>query len=393
MAISAKMEAMIENASWVRRMFEEGNRLKARYGADKVYDFSLGNPVSEPPPQFRDALRRAVDDPRPGRHRYMNNAGFTSVRGAVAKALSAAHGLEVLAQDVIMTCGAAGGLNVCLKALLDPGDEVIVPSPYFVEYGFYCDNHGGRLVPVPTRKNFSLDLAGIRAALGARTKAVLINSPNNPTGQVYSERQLGGLAELLEAASKKYLRTIYLLSDEPYRKLVFAPTRVPSVFAHYPNSLIAYSWSKELCVPGERIGYVAVNPRCQEKELLAAALTLANRVLGFVNAPALMQRTVAALTSFRPDLRELRSGRDLLCGALAEAGYELIRPKGGFYVFPRSPLPDDVEFCRRLARSRILCVPGRAFGAPGHFRIAFCVERETIERALPQFAKAFKARG
>ncbi len=388
MAISARMEAMIEGASWVRRMFEEGMRLKARFGAAGVYDFSLGNPVSEPPPEFKEALRKLLDEPRPGRHRYMSNAGFPSVRQAVAKALSAEHGLAVEAGDVIMTCGAAGGLNVCLKALLDPEDEVVVPSPYFVEYGFYCENHGGRLVPAATRKDFSLDLSAIEAALSPRTKAVLINSPHNPTGQVYGAREIKALASLLAAASKKYLRTIYLLSDEPYRRLVFGRTRVPSVFAAYPNSLIAYSWSKELSIPGERIGYVAVNPCCQEKELLTSALTLANRVLGFVNAPALMQRAVAVLAGFKPDLRGLRANRDRLCRGLAEAGYELLTPKGGFYVFPRSPQPDDVAFCRRLARQRVLAVPGKGFGAPGYFRLAFCVEPATIEGALPRLAKA-----
>lgn len=390
MAIAARMEALIEGASWVRRMFEEGNRLRAKFGPEGVYDLSLGNPVSEPPPEFRQALKAAAADPRPGRHRYMNNAGFGSARRAVAAQLSSLHGLTVHPEDIIMTCGAAGGLNICLKALLDPGDEVIVPSPYFVEYAYYCENHGGRLVPVVSRGDFSLKLSAIEAALGPRTKAVLLNSPHNPTGQVYSERQVAALGELLNAASRRYLRTIYLLSDEPYRQLVFGRTRVPSVLALYPNSLIIYSWSKELSVPGERIGYVAVNPRCQEKEALAAALTLANRILGFVNAPALMQRVVTALAGYRPDLRGLKANRDLLCRGLSEAGYEFVRPKGGFYVFPRSPIADEVAFCRRLARRRVLCVPGRGFGLPGHFRIAFCVERATIEAALPHLAAALK---
>jgi aspartate aminotransferase len=386
------MEAMIEGASWVRRMFEEGNRLRARYGAANVYDLSLGNPVSEPPPEFREALRQATLDPRPGRHRYMSNAGFGSARRSVAETLSARHDLEVLPGDVVMTCGAAGGLNVSLKALLDPDDEVIVPSPYFVEYGYYCQNHGGRLVPVPTRKDFSLSLPSIEAALGPQTKAVLLNSPHNPTGQVYGEAQIAALGRVLEAASRKYLRTIYLLSDEPYRQLVFGRAKVPSVFAHYPNSLIIYSWSKELSVPGERIGYVAVNPRCQEKEMLSAALTLANRILGFVNAPALMQRVVASLAGFKPDLSGLRANRDRLCQGLSEAGYQFLRPKGGFYVFPRSPLADEVAFCQRLAKRRVLGVPGRGFGAPGYFRLAFCVAPETIEGALPHLAAALKAK-
>jgi len=392
MAISARMEAMIEGASWVRRMFEEGNRLKSQYGSANVYDLSLGNPVWEPPVEFKDTLRRLLDEPRPGRHRYMNNAGFASARQAVAATLSAEHALEVLAEDVVMTCGAAGGLNVCLKALLDPEDEVIVPSPYFVEYGFYCENHGGRLNPVASRQDFSLSLSAIEAAIGARTKAVLINSPHNPTGQVYRERQIKALGALLAAASQKYVRTIYLISDEPYRQLVFGRSRVPSVFAHYPNSIIAYSWSKELNVPGERIGYVAVNPRCQEKEVLVSALSLANRVLGFVNAPALMQRVVAAMPRFKPDLKVLRTNRDLLCQGLAGAGYEFLTPKGGFYVFPRSPIPDDVAFCRRLAKRRVLCVPGRGFGAPGYFRAAFCVETGTIQNALPALGEAIKGK-
>jgi len=390
MAISARMEKMLDSASWVRRMFEEGARLKARHGDAAVADLSLGNPVMEPPERFNEVMRDLVESPKAGRHRYMPNAGYPSVRKRMAEALSGEHGVTLGPEDVVMTCGAAGGLNVILKALLDPEDEVICPSPYFVEYGFYCENHGGRLVPVETRKDFSLDLRRIKAAIGPKTKAVLINSPHNPTGQVYSAREIAALATLLDEASQRLLRTIYLISDEPYRRILYGRAKVPSVLAAYPNSLVAYSWSKELAIPGERIGYVATSPNAQQKEKLFSALALANRVLGFVNAPALMQRAVARLIGVSADFTPYRMNRDLLCDGLEKAGYRFIKPKGGFYLFPESPIANDIKFVKELAKERVLCVPGAGFGKAGYFRIAFCVERGAIERALPGFAKVMK---
>jgi aspartate aminotransferase len=286
-----------------------------------------------------------------------------------------------------MTCGAAGALNVILKALLDPGDEVLVPAPYFVEYGFYADNHGGVLRSVATRPDFTLDLPAMAAALNARTKVVLINSPNNPTGQIYNAESLSALAELLAARSRELGRVIYLVADEPYRKIVYDGRKVPSILPLYPDSLLATSYSKDISIPGERLGFIAVNPRARHRAELLAALALANRILGFVNAPALMQRVVSCLQGLSVDVGLYARKRDLLCDGLRDCGYAITRPPGAFYLFPRTPVPDDVAFVRALQEEMILTVPGSGFGGPGHFRIAYCVADETIIGALPGFAR------
>ncbi len=287
-----------------------------------------------------------------------------------------------------MTCGAAGALNVILKTVMDPGDEVVTPAPFFVEYGFYADNHGGRLTTVPTRPDFSLDLSAIADAVTDRTKVVLINSPNNPTGQIYSEESLAALGDLLAEKSKALGRTIYLVSDEPYRKIVYDQAVVPSIFACYDNSLIACSYSKDISIPGERIGYIAVNPAAAHKADLIAGIVLSNRILGFVNAPAMMQRAVARLQGMSVDISLYADNRELLCDGLAGCGYEFLKPSGTFYLFPRSPIDDDVAFVKALQEELILVVPGSGFGAPGHFRIAYCVDRETIANAMPGFKRA-----
>jgi aspartate aminotransferase len=287
-----------------------------------------------------------------------------------------------------MTCGAAGALNVILKTILDPGDEVITPAPYFVEYGFYADNHGGVLKPVATRADFSLDLDAVAAAVGERTKAVLINSPNNPTGQIYSQESLERLGALLAEKGAALGCTLYLISDEPYRKIVYDGARVPSIFACYANSLIASSYSKDISIPGERIGYIAVNPAADRKQELAAGITLSNRILGFVNAPALMQRVVAEMQGLSVDVSRYARNRDLLCDGLAECGYEFVKPPGAFYLFPRSPIADDAAFVQTLQEELILVVPGSGFGGPGHFRISYCVQDRTIVDAMPGFERA-----
>jgi len=286
-----------------------------------------------------------------------------------------------------MTCGAAGALNVIFKAILDPGDEVITPCPYFVEYGSYVDNHGGVLKTVPTKADFSLDPAAIASAITAKTKAVLINSPNNPTGQVYSEASLRTLAQALESAGKRLNRTIYLVADEPYRKIVYDGVRVPGLFCLYRECLVASSYSKDISIPGERLGFLAVHPQASFHDDLMAAVTMTNRILGFVNAPALMQRVVAEVQGASVDVAAYARKRDLLCKGLAEAGYQFNKPAGAFYLFPKSPDPDDVQFVRALQEERILVVPGRGFGAPGYFRIAYCVSDETIVNALPGFKR------
>jgi len=390
MSIAAKIRVILEKASWIRKMFEEGAQLKAKYGAENVFDFSLGNPNLEPPARFKEVLIQVAGASGAGHHSYMPNTGYASVRQAVAEFLSAEQGAAVTANEVIMTCGAAGALNVILKAILDPADEVITPAPYFVEYGFYVDNHGGVLKTVPTKSDFTLDLEAIQGAITAKTKAVLINSPNNPSGQVYSEESLTQLGALLGAEGRRFERTLYLISDEPYRKITYDGVQVPALFSCYPESMIATSYSKDLSIPGERIGFLAINPQSTYKEDLLAGMALANRTLGYVNAPALMQRAIESLQGVSVDMAAYQEKRDLVCDGLSECGYEFIRPKGAFYLFPKSPVPDDVAFVRALQEELILTVPGRGFGCPGFFRIAFCVEDNTIKKAMPGFRRVFK---
>lgn len=390
MTISKNVEAILTRSSFIRKMFEEGARLKAEHGADNVYDFSLGNPNLDPPEEFRSVLARAAGSFDKGVHGYMPNAGYPHVREAVAGYISKEQKTDIQGSEVIMTCGAAGGLNIILKALLDPGDEVIVPAPYFVEYGFYAENHGGVLKTVPTRSDFSLDIEAMANAVGEKTKAVLINSPNNPTGQVYTEENLRDLGSILKKKGKEPGRTLYLVSDEPYRKIVFDAITVPSIFNCYPESIITSSYSKDLSIPGERIGFVAVNPEASAKAALISGMALANRILGFVNAPALMQRVVAELQGAGVDASQYERKRNLLCEGLAGSGYEFVKPSGTFYLFPRAPVSDDVVFVDVLREELILAVPGSGFGAPGYFRIAFCVSDETIKNALPGFKRAME---
>lgn len=388
MSVSSKMHDFMTRASWIRQMFETGTALKAKYGPEKVYDFSLGNPDLPPPASFYQSLLETVNDETPNCHSYMPNAGYMEVRQAVALHLSSEHGLAFSADDIIMTCGAAGALNVILKAILNPGNEVIIPAPYFVEYNFYIDNHGGKPVTVKTKDDFSLDLYAMDKAVTPHTKAVLINSPNNPTGQVYDQDSIKKLGGLLADKARKSSQAIYLIADEPYRYILYDGLNVPSVFAAYRESIIATSHSKDLSLPGERIGYIAVHPESANKSDLISAMILANRILGFVNAPALMQRVVAKLQGQTVDVSIYQKRRDLLCDALASAGYQFLKPKGAFYLFPKSPLTDDTSFVRVLQEQNILTVPGSGFGCPGYFRIAFCVPEKTIERALPGFEAA-----
>ncbi len=390
MTIAKKIETFIERSSWIRKMFEEGARLKAAHGDGNVFDFSLGNPNVPPPDKFRTVLRQLIDESGPADHVYMPNPGYPQVRKAVAEYVSGEQGAELTENEIVMTCGAAGALNIILKAILDPGDELLVSAPFFVEYGFYADNHGGVLKTVATRPDFTLDLPAIADAVTERTKAVLINSPNNPTGQIYSKESLDALGGLLTEKSRDLGRTIYLLSDEPYRKIVYDGATVPSIFSAYENSLIATSYSKDISIAGERLGYVAVNPKTAHREPLLGGLALANRILGFVNAPALMQRAVARLQGESGDLAAYARKRELLCDGLAEAGYAFVTPPGAFYLFPKSPIPDDVEFVRTLQEELILAVPGSGFGGPGHFRLAFCVADETITGAMPGFKRAME---
>jgi len=390
MTIAGKIETFITKSSWIRKMFEEGALLKERHGSENVFDFSLGNPNLQPPGLFQKVLKDLIDSEGPGDHAYMPNAGYPEVCRKVADYLTTEQQSPVSCHEVIMTCVAAGGLNIILKALLNPGEEVITPAPFFVEYGFYADNHGGKLVTVPSNPDFTLDIQAISSAITHNTRAILINSPNNPTGQVYSRESIMNLGETLREKSSELGRTIYLISDEPYRKIVYDGIRVPSLFPCYSESILTTSFSKDLSIPGERIGFVAVNPEARYKKELLAGMTLANRILGFVNAPALMQRVIGSLLGTSVDMSLYARKRDLLCDGLSACGYEFEKPKGAFYLFPKSPVPDDVQFVKALQEERILTVPGSGFGGPGHLRIAFCVADETITKAMPGFRRVFE---
>lgn len=391
MAVSDKMRNFAEKSSWIRKMFEEGAKLKAEHGEDNVFDFSLGNPDLLPPPEFEEIVSRIAKENHPGAHSYMPNGGYPWVREAVAERMTSEQGVTVNGADMLMTCGAAGALNVVLKALLNPGEEVILLAPYFVEYNFYVDNHAGIPKVVQTNPDFSLDLDAIESAITEKTKALIINSPNNPTGQIYPAEDLRKLGELLEELGRKFGISIYLISDEPYRKIVFKGHEVPSIFQAYRNSIVLSSYSKDLSLPGERIGYLAVHPEINDKLPLLDAMTLANRILGFVNAPAIMQRVVAELQDVTVDCSIYEQRRDTFCSVLEQAGFDFVHPKGALYLFPKSPIDDDVKFCAILQDNMILAVPGRGFGAPGHFRLAFCTDEKVIQNAAQSFTKAFAA--
>jgi len=388
--VSEAMARSMEGSSMIRRLFEEGARLKALHGAEAVHDFSLGNPMLEPPARFREALLELLKPGRPGLHRYIPNAGLPEVREYVAAELKAETGLPFAMPHVVMVCGAGGGLNVVFKAMLNPGDEVISPAPYFVEYDAYASNHGGKLVRAKTLPDFQLDLGTLDAAVTPRTRAVILNSPNNPTGVVYPEPALRACADWLRQASRRIGRPIFLVSDEPYRKIAFDGLQVPSVLPLYEHSIVVTSHSKDLGLAAERIGYIAVHPGAAEAELLGNALVLANRILGFVNAPALMQRVLPLLKGESVDVSRYQALRDHMLPALEAMGYRCVRPQGAFYLFPRSPIADDVAFCRAAQEELLLIVPGSAFHGPGHFRIALCVEEAVIDRALPVFEKVLK---
>lgn len=392
MPIASKINNFIERASWIRKMFEEGTALREEFGEQNVYDFTLGNPTMEPPKELHQELKRLANDPVPGMHRYMNNAGYEETRSAVAEVIAEKSQLPVNANNIIMTCGAGAALNVVLKTLLNPGDEVIILTPYFVEYKFYIDNQNGIPVEVITKDDFQLDLAAIASAITERTRAIIINSPNNPTGVIYPESTLKELGQLLAAKEKEFGTTIVAISDEPYARISFGET-VPCIFNVVKNSVIVTSHSKDLALPGDRIGYLAANPEMTDMNLFMQGAVFCNRVLGFVNAPALMQRLVTSLQRVSVDIDEYRIKRDLLYNKLTELGFEVVKPGGGFYLFPKSPIADEMEFIRMAQTYRILLVPGSGFGAPGYFRIAYCVDNDMIERSLPFWEELAKEAG
>ncbi|MCF8054756.1 MAG: pyridoxal phosphate-dependent aminotransferase [Deltaproteobacteria bacterium] len=388
MAIAKKIDGYIAQSSWIRRMFEAGIELKKQYGEQNVFDFSIGNPNIAAPAEVKHKLREIIELDIPNKHGYMQNAGYTETREMLAKQLCGVYGADIATNNVVMTCGAGGALNVILKTLLDPGDEVIIIAPFFVEYKFYIDNFSAIARVADSNEDFSLNLENVARAISPRTKALLINSPNNPTGKVYNEESIIKLAELLKIKSKEIGHTIYLISDEPYREIIYDNIKLPSVLASYEETIIAYSYSKSLSLPGERIGYILVNPKSSNRQKVEDGLIFCNRILGFVNAPALMQRLIAAIGPAKVNVKEYQRKRNLICDVLDRAGYNFIKPEGAFYVFPKSPIPDDVAFANILQENRILGVPGSGFGVAGYFRLAYCVDDATIINAEKSFRAA-----
>ncbi len=387
MSIAKSIRSSLAKASWIREMFEQGQRLKAQYGADQVFDFSLGNPTLEPPLQVHETLLRLIQEPELGMHRYMPNPGVPSVRSFIAKSLRAETTYAFQTEDIVMCVGAGGGLNVAFKALLDPGDEVLTLAPYFVEYGFYAQNHGGVLKVASTTSDFQIDLDAVSEALSPQTKIVLINTPNNPTGVVYSQDSINALGKLLTEKEQEYGHPIFLISDDPYRHILFDNLPKSNVFLAHANTMLITSHSKDLGLAGERIGFIALHPEAEDRQAIQDGLALTTRILGFVNAPALMQRILPHLEGATVSVETYQNLRDLFYEALTGMGFEIVRPQGAFYMFPQSPLPDDVEFVKCAQEERVLLVPGSGFGCPGYFRVSYCFSEEMIRRSFPYFEK------
>lgn len=388
--VTEQIEKFLSGGAWIRKIFEQGLELKKRYGEEAVCDFSLGNPDLPPPAVVGKCLAELAGTmDRPFALGYMPNPGYPEVRTALAAQLTTEQGVPLEAEDVLLTCGAAGGINVFFRTVLNPGDEVICPSPYFVEYAFYAGNYGGVLKAIDTLPDtFDLDIPAMEAAITDRTRVVMINSPNNPTGQVYSRDTLAALAAMLTRKNAGRDRPIFLLADEPYRFLTYGGAEVPSVLPLYPYSLVIGSFSKSLSLPGERVGFVAVSPEMPDRQQLVAGMVFANRILGFVNAPALGQSILLKALGQGVDRAIYERRREAMAGVLRRTGYEFFMPRGAFYFFPKSPDPDELVFLDRLAKEFVLAVPGRGFGMPGYFRLAFCVDEAVIARSEAGFAKA-----
>ena len=387
--ISEKMKPDVKNNSAIRMMFEEGNRLRAKYGADKVFDFSLGNPSVPAPDSVREAIIELVNTTDPTvLHGYMSNAGFEDVRQTIAESLNRRFDTKFSAKNLIMTVGAASGLNVILKTILNPGEEVIVFAPYFLEYGAYVRNYDGVLVEIsPDTTTFQPNLAEFEQKITPKTRAVIVNTPHNPTGVVYSEETIKKLSAILEAKQKEFGTVIYLISDEPYRELAYDGVEVPYLTKYYNNTVVGYSYSKSLSLPGERIGYLVIPDEADGSEELISAATIANRTLGCVNAPSLIQKVVAKCVDAKTDLAAYDKNRQALYDGLKECGFECIKPQGAFYLFVKSPVEDEKAFCEAGKKYNILMVPGSSFACPGYVRLAYCVSYETIVNSLPEFKK------
>ncbi len=391
---SKKVVDGLAGSSVIRAMFEEGNRLAKQFGAENVYDFSIGNPIVEPPVAVLKTLRDLVASEDKGTHRYMPNAGFESVRTKVAAWLSKKSSVAIHAGHIVMVCGAAAGLNVVLKAILNPEEEVVVLSPYFVEYSAYIVNAGGKTVVAKLNQaDFHINLGAVEAVLTPSTKAIILNTPHNPTGVIFTEDELTSLSALLEKKSREFGTEIYVISDEPYVSIIYDGVDVPNMMSLFKNAIVVNSFSKSLALPGERIGYIAASSRIEEVGTLMAACISLNRTLGFVSAPALFQRVVAENLDVTVDTDFYKVRRDMLYNHLISVGFTCNKPGGAFYLFPKAPIEDDVAFSKSALKYNLLIVPGSGFGCPGYFRLAYCIDLGTIERALPAFTKLAKEYG
>lgn len=393
--ISEKMIAMANGSSAIRAMFEEGKNMAQKYGAENVYDFSLGNPNVPAPKAVKKAVEEILDTEDPLLvHGYMSNAGYEDVRAAIAASLNKRFGTSFAEKNILMTVGAAGGLNVILKTLLNPGEEVLTFAPYFGEYRSYVANYDGVLKAVPANtETFQPNLKKLEEMIGPKTKALIVNTPNNPTGVIYSEETIVRLAQILEEKQKEFGISIYLISDEPYRELAYDGVEVPYLTKYYANTIVGYSYSKSLSLPGERIGYLVIPDEADESELIINAASVANRILGYVNAPSLFQKVIGRCLDEKVDVEYYNRNRETLYNGLLEAGFSCIKPEGAFYLFMRSPVEDEKEFCERAKKYHLLIVPGTSFACPGYVRLAYCVAYETIVNALPKFKELAKEYG
>lgn len=387
--ISNKMEKLVKNSSVIRAMFEEGKKLSAKYGEENVFDYSLGNPNVEPPKEIKQAIIDIInEEPENLVHGYMSNSGYEDVRENIAEFINKKNNVNLTKDNIVMTCGAAGGLNIILKTLLNPEDEVIVIAPFFGEYENYVNNFDGKLVVVQADKEtFQPDIKALEKGITAKTKAIIINTPNNPTGVIYSSESLTKMAEVLRKKEAEYKTSIYLISDEPYKEIAYDGAEVPFLLNYHKNSFIGYSYSKSLSLPGERIGYVVANSEMDDYKDVIQSLNVANRILGFVNAPSLFQRVIGRTLGAEVDVNIYKKNRDLLYNHLISLGFECVKPQGAFYLFPKSLIPDDKAFAEAAKKYNLLIVPSSSFGCPGHFRLSYCISYEKIEKSLQAFTK------
>ena len=385
--ISNKMKTMVSNSSVIRAMFEEGKRLSEIYGEENVFDYSIGNPNIEAPSEIKDIIIKILNEENPNKlHGYMNNSGYEDVREGIAENINVKYNTKLNYENIVMTCGAAGGLNIILKSILNPGDEVIIFAPFFGEYINYVNNFDGKIKIISAdTKSFQPNLKELEKEITSKTKAIIINSPNNPSGVIYNENTIIKMSKILKMKEEELGSQIYLISDEPYREIIYDNAKVPCILNYYDNSFIGYSYSKSLSLPGERICYVVVNSKIKDFKEMVASLNISNRILGFVNAPSLFQRVIKESLNLEVDSNIYKKNRDLLYNHLIQIGFECMKPEGTFYLFPKSPIDNDVRFCEDAKKFNILAVPGSTFGCPGYFRLSYCISYEKIEKSLKAF--------